>query len=226
MAVGSALAGRQARRRAGELADEQASPSDANYCIAHLRELMQHWDRKRRALRSATRMGGGETSMCVCVCGGGSCKREEKQKDGGWRGDEREETREGHVQRGGGSVTLQLLMQEKKNPPCISPPSVSAVENNSAAPVKRGEDRGILGVPQKPDGSHGDWGSSRLLPSCSDYCCQSLRSTMHHSPVYISAKNLRPFFENIFQNSKSLFYSYLAGKRKHKLKQANMRAGR
>lgn len=137
MAVGSALAGRQARRRAGELADEQASPSDANYCIAHLRELMQHWDRKRRALRSATRMGGGETSMCVCVCGGGSCKREEKQKDGGWRGDEREETREGHVQRGGGSVTLQLLMQEKKNPPCISPPSVSAVENNSAAPVKK-----------------------------------------------------------------------------------------
>lgn len=130
----------QADRRAGGLASWQMSRQVLLMLITVLR-ISESWC--NTGTESGARSGQPRgwvagRPACVCVCGEGGVVKGRKNKrmvDGG--GDEREETREGHVQRGGGSVTLQLLMQEKKNPPCISPPSVSAVENNSAAPVKK-----------------------------------------------------------------------------------------
>lgn len=92
--------------------------------------------------------------------------------------------------------------EEKPSLHLSLPPSLSLrlsqhVENNTAAPVKPGERiEAFLGVPQKPDSSHGDRGllePLRLLLSISVF-----------QPC-VSAQNLSPLFEKIFQNSKSVF---------------------
>ena len=216
MAVGRALAGRQAQasRRAGWLAgrraDEQAGPSDANYCIAPLRVWCNTG-----------------TEICAQV----------SREDGWWAlrhaGTEewRGESKNKNKKRGGGEregpcpkrrlagVKLQLLMQEgrkkkikKKTPLHLFSLSVSAEENNSAAPGKRGGDRGILGAPQKPGGSRGDGGSSRpqqlltLLPSLNAF--HPLRN-----PAYLSTKLGTILCKIPFTTADLLLYSYLAGKK-------------
>lgn len=179
MAVGRGLAGRQAGRRAGWLAgwraDEQAGPSDANYCIAPL----QLW-----------RNTGTESGTQV--------SREDGREGGGGRG------REDHIQRWGGGVKLELLMQERRKPSL----HVSLLLSQ--------QKRIIVQLQQKEGRIEAFWESHRNLtdcmvtgappglPSCSDYCCQSMCSTSTVAPC-TSAQNLRPVFENIFQNSKSLF---------------------
>lgn len=171
-----AQAGRRAGWLAGWRADEQAGPSDANYCIAPL------WVWCNTGTESGAQVSREDGWWGVGDGGLGSCSREQEKEEG------KEKRRKDHVQRGGGGVKLQLLMQERRKTLLASlSPSVSAAENNIAAPVKGGEDRGILGVPQKPGGSHGDWGSSRppqllrLLLSINVF-------HQHRSPVYLSTK--------------------------------------
>lgn len=129
-----AQAGRRAGWLAGWQADEQACPSDANYCSYRASpSLTQHGDRKRH---SGQRQGGA-----VAGCerwrgvrgGGGSCRREYEKGEG------EEKEREARDQRGGGGVKLQLLMQERRRKTFLAsfPPSVSAVDTDSAAPVKK-----------------------------------------------------------------------------------------
>lgn len=184
-----AQAGRRAGWLAGWRADEQAGPSDANYCIAPL----QVWR------NTGTESGAQVSREDGCLVEGRKKKRREKRRD-----DRTMSKEEVAV-----SSYSCWCKKEEKSSLHLSPP-VSAVENNSTARVKRREDRGILGVPQKPDGSHGDWGTSRppqllrLLLSINVF-------HLHHSPVYLSTKPETTLWKHLSKQQIS-FYSYLAGK--------------
>lgn len=162
---------------------------------------MQHGDRKLHSGQLRGWVVGSETRR-----EGGEEGRKQKKK---------EEGEEDHAQREGSPVlsySCWCKREEKKPPLHLFSLSVSAEENNSAAPGKRGEDRGILGVPQKPGGSHSDEGSSRpqqllrLLLSINAF--HPLRN-----PAYLSTKLETILCKISFTTANLLLYSYLAGKK-------------